>query len=165
MGCGKSELGTKIAHHKSIPFIDLDQYIESEEKTTIADLFKAHGELYFRKKERFYLEQILGNQFPAIISLGGGTPCYFDNIELLNQDQNSLTVFLKTSPGELANRLLDQKDHRPMIAHLQNSKALEEFISKHLFERLPYYQRAKKIVSTDQKSIDALVEEISSLLT
>ncbi len=165
MGSGKSALGKALAEVKSIEFIDLDDYIESYEKSTITQIFEKKGEMFFRKKERFYLEQLLAEPTKAIIALGGGTPCYFDNIDHINQSENTVSIYLKTTPKTLANRLFDQKDHRPMIAHLSTPEALEQFIAKHLFERSPYYLKAKHQLATDDQTIDELVDQIGQFLT
>ena len=165
MGCGKSTLGPLISNQNSLPFIDLDQYIERNEKSTITSIFENRGEIYFRKKERLYLEHIFLNQSSFVISLGGGTPCYFDNIDYVNLKDETTSVFLKSSPKELANRLYDKKNNRPLISHVQSKEQLEEYIAKHLFERLPYYEKAKKTIITDNKSIKSLVEEINLFLT
>ena len=165
MGCGKSALGPLISSQTSLPFIDLDKYIENSEKSSISDIFKNYGEIYFRKKERFYLEQVFLKQSPFVISLGGGTPCYFDNIDYLNLKDDAVSIFLKTSPKELALRLYKDKDHRPMISHLQSKQELEEYVAKHVFERLPFYKKAKKTIDTDNKSIETIVEEIHLILT
>jgi shikimate kinase len=165
MGCGKSALGPLISSQTSLPFIDLDKYIENREKSSISDIFNNNGEIYFRKKERFYLEQIFLKQSPFVISLGGGTPCYFDNIDYLNLKEDAVSIFLKTSPKELVLRLYKDKDHRPMISHLQSKQELEEYVAKHVFERLPFYEKAKITIDTDNKSIETIVEEINLILT
>ena len=165
MGCGKSALGPLISSKTSLPFIDLDKYIEVGEKTSISNIFDDYGEIYFRKKERFYLEKVFLEKSPTVISLGGGTPCYFDNIDYINEKVDAVSIFLKTSPKELAFRLYKDKKHRPMISHLQTKLELEEYIAKHIFERLPFYMKAKKTIDTDNKSIESIVEEIHSLLT
>ena len=102
MGSGKSAVGKRLAALKSLSFIDLDEYIESQEKNTISQIFEQVGELYFRKKERFYLEKLLYKDPQAVISLGGGTPCYFDNIDFVVQKKDILSLYLKTSPKTLA---------------------------------------------------------------
>ncbi|MDA9596816.1 shikimate kinase [Flavobacteriaceae bacterium] len=164
MGCGKSALGNKLAQSNSLSFIDLDDYIEIQEKTTIYMIFEKYGELYFRKKERFYLEKLLSENSKAIIALGGGTPCYFDNIDYINKKVLN-TLYLKTTPKELVKRLFEQRDHRPMIAHLKTKEKLEEFIAKHLFERIPYYIKARHHLITDDQSVENLSLKIEKLLT
>ena len=165
MGCGKSVLGKRLAELKSLSFFDLDDYIESNEKSTISQLFKKYGELYFRQKERFYLEKLLSEHSHAVISLGGGTPCYFDNINFVNQKEKIVSFYLKTAPDILAERLFNQKDHRPIITHLDSQQELVKFIAKHLFDRIPFYAQAQHHISTDHQSIDDLVNKIDGLLT
>ena len=164
MGCGKSALGKTLAQSKSISFIDLDDYIESHEKTTISEIFQNQGELYFRKKERFYLEKLLTANSTSVIALGGGTPCYFDNVDYINKNSSVVTLYLKTSPKVLSQRLFDQKDHRPMIAHLNSIEDLELFIAKHLFERTPFYNKAQNLLLTDDKSLNDLAQHAEKLL-
>ncbi len=164
MGSGKSALGKRLAKLKSLPFIDLDDYIESQEKSTISKIFDKQGELYFRKKERFYLEKLFSNYPRAIISLGGGTPCYFDNIDYLVQKKDILTLYLKSSAQTLAARLFEHKRHRPMITHLDKPEELKKFIAKHLFERVPFYIKAEYHITTDDKSVDDLADQIEKLL-
>ena len=165
MGCGKSALGPLISSQTALPFVDLDKYIEISEKSSISDIFENYGEIYFRKKERFYLEQVFLKKSPFVISLGAGTPCYFVIIDYLNLKNNTVSIFLRTSPKELALRLYKGKEHRPMISHLQSEQELEEYVAKHIFERLPFYKKAKKTIDTDNKSIEKIVEEIHSILT
>ena len=165
MGCGKSAVGPLISSQISLPFIDLDRYIEIHEKSSISNIFDDHGEIYFRKKERFYLEQVFLQKSSFVVSLGGGTPCYFDNIDYINLKQDAVSIFLKTSPKELVFRLHKDKMHRPMISHLKSKQELEEYVAKHIFERLPFYKKAKKTIDTDNKSIETIVEEIHSILT
>ena len=165
MGSGKSAVGSALAKAKSLQFIDLDDYIEKQEASSISQIFKRNGELLFRKKERFYLEQLLGEPSKAVIALGGGTPCYFDNIDYINQSENTISIYLKSNPKTLAHRLFEQKAHRPMIAHLPNLKALEEFIAKHLFERSTFYSKAQHHLVTDDRTIDDLVDQVSQFLT
>ena len=81
MGCGKSTVGKTLARIKNIPFIDLDQYIEDQQNMSVRELFKAEGELKFRKLEQKALLELIEANTPAVIALGGGTPCYFDNME------------------------------------------------------------------------------------
>ena len=164
MGSGKSEIGSMIAKRNSIPFVDLDQYIELKEKKTITNFFRKNGELFFRKKERIHLEQVLMNKSSLVVSLGGGTPCYFDNINYINKKKNTLTIFLNSSPKELSQRLFRNRNNRPLISHLNSIDELEDFIAKHLFERLPYYNKAKIKVNTDGKSLMELLHEIEDLL-
>ena len=165
MGCGKTVVGKCFAKRKSYDFIDLDEFIETNENNSIYKLFEKGGELGFRKKERFYLEKLLSQNLQAIISLGGGTPCYFDNIDYVIKKEGFQTVYLKTSPKILASRLFEERNHRPIIAHLDTPEDLEEFIAKHLFERVRFYTMAEYQISTNNRSIDDLVDQLEKLLT
>ena len=165
MGCGKTVLGKCLAKRKSLDFIDLDEFIETEENTSISKIFEKVGELGFRKKERFYLEKLLSQNLRAIISLGGGTPCYFDNVNYVIKKDCFQSVYLKTSPKILASRLFVERNHRPVISDLDTPEDLEEFISKHLFERVPFYIMAKYHISTNDRSIEDLVDQLEKLLT
>lgn len=165
MGCGKSSVARELSRQTSIPFIDLDDFIERSEKLTIKNIFDRHGEIYFRKKERYYLEKLLKSNNYSIVSLGGGTPCYSDNMRFLNSTENVFTIFLQTSPKELAHRLFNERKKRPLISHLNSIEFMEEFISKHLFERMNYYSRAKHKIATNEKSVSQIVKDILTLLT
>ena len=76
MGSGKTTLGEAIAHLKNIPFIDLDSYIAEGEKLSVQEIFSSKGEIYFRKKEALYLQEVLQKEEDMVLSLGGGTPCF-----------------------------------------------------------------------------------------
>ena len=160
MASGKTTIGNALAKKMNFQFIDLDQYIERREVMTVPDIFKVKGEIYFRKKETFYLSELISNNNNSVISLGGGTPCYGNNMELLHSSENSITIYLKASLNELVKRLSKDKQNRPLIAHLKKEVDLLEFIGKHLFERSNYYGRASKTIDVDNKLIDDIIEEI-----
>ena len=109
------------------------------------------------------MEKLLSENLQAVISLGGGTPCYFDNLNYVIKKE-AFTVYLKTSPKTLASRLFEERNHRPIISHLDTPEALEEFIAKHLFERVPFYIMAKHHITTDDRSVEDLVDQIEKLL-
>lgn len=160
MASGKTTIGNELAKKMNFEFIDLDQYIERREDLTVSEIFKLKGEIYFRKKEAFYLSELISGQSNAIVSLGGGTPCYGNNMELLLGSKNSTTIYLKASLKELVNRLIKDKQNRPLIAHLETEDELFEFIGKHLFERSNYYSRASKVINVDNKLTEEIIEEI-----
>ena len=81
MGCGKSTIGKRLANKLSLKFIDLDAYIEEKEQQTIAELFATKGEIYFRLQETIYLKELLASTDDFVLSLGGGTPCYSNNMQ------------------------------------------------------------------------------------
>jgi shikimate kinase len=162
MGSGKTTVGKLVAKHLKIKFLDLDTYIEEAEGQPIKQLFSNKGELYFRKKEFFYLDEILSSNSNFLLSTGGGTPCYGANMEAIsNATKNS--IYLKVSLGELIRRLSIEKDQRPLISGITNDE-LPEFIGKHLFERSFYYNQAHLKISCDGKSPEKLALEIVNYL-
>ena len=165
MGSGKTSIGQALANIFKIPFIDLDNEIVKVEKKSIDKIFIENGELYFRKIEYKCLKNILKSSVLSIISLGGGTPCYFDTIEMLNENDKIDTIFLRTSINNLTERLFKQINHRPKIKHLNSKKVLNEFIGKHLFERNQFYNKSELIINTDNKSIFEIADEIKFRLT
>ncbi|TVZ17327.1 shikimate kinase [Maribacter sp. MAR_2009_72] len=162
MGSGKTTIGRIVANHLGIKFLDLDEYIEEQEKMTVANIFRERGELYFRKKEREYLADIFLRKDNFVLSLGGGTPCFGDNMQLVNK-QTKNSFYLNIHIDELTNRLKQEKEHRPMIAHLANEE-VQEFIGKHLFERSYFYNMAHQKIKGNQRTPSALAEEIIGML-
>ena len=160
MGSGKTAIGKELASVLRYNLIDFDQHIEHQEGHTISEIFQNKGEIYFRKKEAFYLEGLLAsNKKNTIVSLGGGTPCYGNNLkQLLNS--SSLSIYLNTSVKELTQRLWNERHKRPLISGQNSIESLEEFVRKHLFERGFYYNQANRVVKTDEKSISEIVQEI-----
>ncbi|WP_459212867.1 shikimate kinase [Aquimarina rhabdastrellae] len=164
MGSGKSHISKALSQKINKSAIDLDDYIEAKEEKTIAEIFSTKGEIYFRKKESEYLKECLKTQENAIISLGGGTPCFGNNLAIIKDATNTITIYLNTTVGGLTKRLILEKSKRPLIAHLESETALEDFIRKHLFERSYYYNQADHNIKTDNKNIEEITEEIISLL-
>ena len=165
MGSGKSSIGNVLATKLGVPFSDLDRYIEEMEDRSISNIFAKEGEIGFRKKESFYLSKILDDPKSLVISTGGGTPCFGNNLEIIKKSKKTTSVYLKTSIDELTDRLFYKKTKRPIIAHLNTREQLHDFIRKHIFERSFYYTQADKTVTTDDKSIQRVVEEIDDLLS
>lgn len=162
MGSGKSTIAKLLSKSMHYEFLDLDEIIEKEQNASVSSIFEQKGEVYFRKLEHQVLKRILQSESNMILSLGGGTPCFTNNQELLKQE-NICTVYLKTSIDKLYERLRTQKANRPLIAN-KSEDEMKEFIAKHLFERSFYYNHAKYIVTTDNKSPQETVLEIQSLL-
>jgi shikimate kinase len=162
MGCGKSVVGEFLAKKTQIPFYDLDNEIEKLTQSSISELFKNKGEIFFRKKENEVLKSYLDKKEDFVLSLGGGTPCYFNNHELLQQD-DVFSIYLKASTDTLVNRLINEKDKRPLL-HNQDEVTLKDFINKHLFDRNYYYHQATKVVIVDDKSVEQIANEIEALL-
>jgi shikimate kinase len=139
MGSGKSTLGRRLASHAGWHFIDLDKYIEERNCRTVPQIFALEGEEIFRLKERKALEEV--SEFDnVVVATGGGAPCFFDNMELMNR--TGITVFLDIQPEILAKRLLTSKTERPLIKG-KSKKELEEFIAENLSRRRPFYEQAR----------------------
>ena len=127
MGCGKSTIGKKIAHQLSLPFYDLDKEIEQKIQYSIFDFFEKFGEAEFRKVEKDTLQMFLRTSEDCVIATGGGTPCFFDNME--NMLKNGVCVYIKKSPKLLANRLIQAKQKRPLIKNKTQIKQHRQTIS------------------------------------
>lgn len=164
MGSGKSSVAKELAFQTGFDFVDLDDFIEENERLHIPEIFTQKGEIYFRKKERIYLEKLLQFQQQVVISLGGGTPCYGDTMDLINQTPNVTSIYLSANVETLTARLFKENENRPLINHLETREDLNDFIRKHLFERSFYYNQANIIIKTDGKSISEIVEEIKQKL-
>jgi len=165
MGSGKSTIGRLMAQNLGVSFIDLDQLIERESGLSVTDLFAQKGVIYFRKLEQSLLKQVLLQNSSYVLSTGGGTPSYGDNMSLILSAADHV-VYLQMSVSALVDRLIVEKATRPLIAHLPDQD-LPEFIGKHLFERLPFYAKASTHVLVDHLSPQECVERImtQTLLT
>ncbi|MGS0524516.1 shikimate kinase [Zobellia nedashkovskayae] len=162
MGSGKSTIGKLLSQKRNLEFVDLDNYIERAERMSVSDIFKNKGELYFRKKEYEYLNEVLEQKDDFILSTGGGTPCYGNNMQaILDTTENAF--YLKVSIPQLTQRLLKEKNERPLVRNIAEEE-LPEFIGKHLFERSYYYNQAGKVISCDNKNPQEIVIELESVL-
>lgn len=157
MGSGKSHISKILSEKLDFKLIDLDREISRRSKLTIPEIFEKKGEIHFRKLEREILEEILATQENIVLSLGGGTPVYYNNMEIINH--NSKSFFLRTSINTLIERISKQKEKRPLIANISDN-ALPEFIAKHLFERNQFYSKAQFNIGTDSKEPEQIMNEI-----
>lgn len=139
MGCGKSTFGRKIAEELGWDFVDLDTYIEEQQNASIQTIFANKGESYFRNLETKAIEES-SKWKKTIISTGGGTPCFNNNITSINN--LGLSVYLKLSPEVLKSRLEGEKSKRPLISNLSDAELLI-FINKKLAERSCYYSKSE----------------------
>ena len=160
MGSGKTAVGTALAAKLHLPFLDLDNEIIMQEGRSISEIFSASGEIYFRRKEAEVLQSLLEQETDFILSLGGGTPCYGKNLQLIKDNPETISIYLKTGIDELKKRLIREKESRPLIKELDSPELLEDFIRKHLFERTFYYNQSDLIVSTDGISVSEIVDDI-----
>ena len=142
MGCGKSTIGRKVADLLRINFVDLDKYIEERYFKSVPDIFAEEGESGFREKERISLLEV--SQFEnVVVGTGGGTPCFFDNMELMND--NGITVYIAPDTDVLATRLIKSRTERPLIAG-KSWDELISFINDALVKRAPFYEKSKIII-------------------
>ncbi len=152
---GKSYWGEKVAHKNNLPFIDLDNYIEEQEKTTISALFSIFGEDVFREKENKYLKEIILNfkNKKLLLACGGGSPCFYDNIELMNRV--GTVIYLKINLATIIINISkeDNKSKRPF---LQNIVSLESFFENQLQKRKYFYEQAKYIVEVEKMTLGSL---------
>lgn len=138
MGCGKTTLGRAVGRMAGVNFIDLDGYIENRFHTTVTALFAERGEEGFRRLERAMLEEVSGFE-DTVIACGGGTPCFFDNMELMNSC--GTTVWLDTELERICERLLRNRSRRPLLAGKSDDE-LREFVVGAMAAREPYYSQA-----------------------
>ena len=162
MGAGKTTLGKILAKDKNLEFIDLDHFIEARYKKTISQIFEESGEQKFREIESSLLKEV-SNFENVIISTGGGTPCFFDNIAYMNSCGK--TIYLKTSPQSLAKRLNMTKSKRPLLKD-KTEKELSDFIIAALQNREPYYNQSHMIFEVEDFDIQNDINKvISDLIT
>ena len=162
MASGKSTVGRLLARQLGISFVDLDEYIEQHQKKSIKDIFSEKGEIFFRKLEHQMLKEVLDSHTAVVLSTGGGTPCYANNMETILQ-QSDLSIYLNHSIPVLVERITKEKEHRPLVKNIPDND-LPEFVGKHLFERRPFYMQAEHRVDCDPLSAEEVVAEIKKLL-
>lgn len=164
MGSGKTAIGRSLSSKLRYKFIDLDAYIEKELQLPITEIFKKHGEIYFRKKEIELLQTLINSDENFIIATGGGTVCYGNTIDILKNRSDLKVVYLKANVDTLTDRLFLERGHRPLISHLESKAALNDFIRKHLFERSFYYNQANFKVNVDALSVEEIVTNAEAIL-
>lgn len=153
MGSGKSTLGRRLASTLERSFIDLDKYIEKHQNATIPDLFAKHGEDGFRKLEHEALKEVAQLE-NVIVATGGGAPCFFSNMEIMNN--SGISIYLRISPSQLASRLLTSRTERPLIKGLEGED-LENFITEKLAQREVFYNKAQHCIIGDRLNVEDLL--------
>ena len=159
MGSGKTTLAKKLSKRLQVPFLDTDFEIGKKENKSVSDIFKDEGELHFRMLETQLLIQLNSK---AIIACGGGIPMYNDNMSIINT--KGISIYLKASANDLANRLKDEKQHRPLIANIPD-KELEGYIKGDLQNRSSFYALSHHTIIVDNKSTDEVLREIYPLIS
>ena len=164
MGAGKTTLGKAFARAMGLTFVDLDWYIEERYHKTVSQIFAERGEDGFRELEKRMLHE--ASDFEnVVISVGGGTPCFFDNMDYMNQVGE--TVFLDVDNQVLFRRLKVAKQQRPLLAN-KTDEELMAFIQEALEKRLPHYTKAKHVFNGEllenRHQIQQSVERLKELL-
>ena len=139
MGSGKSYWAQRLSEKREMDWMDLDQQIEKDTSLSIKEIFTSYGEEYFREKERDALHE-LSNYNNLIVAVGGGTSCFYNNIQWMNE--HGITIWIDESVDILAERLKKEKAHRPLIKDLSDDE-LHNFLSNKLAERSPFYSQAQ----------------------
>ncbi len=145
MGAGKTTVGKALSKELNIPFYDLDWYIESRMRKTVPQIFAERGEEGFRKIEHNLLHEVAEFE-NVIISCGGGTPCFYDNMDYLNAQGD--TVYLKASPEVLYGHLKIGKTERPLLKN-KTPEEMQEYIREQLDKREQYYLQAKHVLDVN----------------
>lgn len=155
MGSGKTTIGRVVAERLNLSFVDMDARIESQQFKSVAQIFSDLGEEKFRELERSCLLEVSDFE-DAVISTGGGAPCFFDNMDIMNEKGE--TVYISLTPKELSDRLKTTKIYkRPILASYQGDD-LEKFIATNLEKRETFYNQAKlKVSGTDEEIEEKIV--------
>lgn len=144
MGCGKSTHGKKLAGILKQPFTDLDNFIQTKENKTVQFIFENEGEEQFRFLETKYLKELISQKQGHVISLGGGTVCFNNNIELVKK--SGVLIYIDMPALALAERLQKSKQKRPLLKNVL-SENLNNFIEQKLSERNVFYRQAHIIMN------------------
>lgn len=160
-GSGKTTLGRQIAELQNKEFVDLDEEIVRGERQRIVDIFQKLGESRFRELEKQYLEKWCLSETEFVMATGGGTPCYHQNIELINKA--GISVFLDEDISKITDRMLSgELAKRPLFAG-QDQSAVANRIRQMKEERLPYYSRARLSFSSLELKAETISDQIRSL--
>jgi shikimate kinase len=157
MGAGKSYWGARLSKFSGLKFIDLDHCIEEFTSKKVATIFEEKGEEGFRVVEREVLQDVTFQLKDFVMACGGGTPCFFNNLEFMKQQGK--VVWLASSPQKIRERLLGERAHRPLISKLSEEQ-LEEYIFTTLQTRQFFYQQADHIIDPDQPTAEELLKKI-----
>lgn len=158
MGSGKSTIGKKLANKLSYAFYDLDTEIEKQEGKTISEIFEQKGEEYFRMLESEALKTLSNEN--QVVALGGGTPCFNENIDFINQ--NGISIYLKYNSGILFSRLVNAKNQRPLLADKTDDE-LKVFIEAKLTEREIFYNQCLIIAEEENLNTDKLISLLEQI--
>lgn len=156
MGCGKSSIGRPLAKRLGLKFVDMDAEIERRCGVSVQQFFADRGEEAFRRLERELLRELTSAE-DTVVATGGGVPCFFDNMELMNGA--GVTVYFKLAPEKLAARLEHGKAKRPLLRG-KSQRELVEYIRENLERREPFYSRTRLIVACDSMSDEYVARHV-----
>jgi len=157
MGSGKSTIGRQLASRLNFSFLDMDHFIEGKYDKTVPEIFRDEGEMNFRKKEQSCLQEISAME-NVVVATGGGAPCFFDNMEVMNR--TGCCVFLDVEPEELARRLIQANAIRPLL-HEKPEEELIQTIEEMMQKRRPFYEKARYIISGNAITPDDVINKIA----
>src|ERR1051325_410673 len=146
MGSGKTYWGRLLSQKLSIPFFDLDEQVAEQAGKSIVDIFATEGEEYFRTLEKDVLYEITEKNESFVMACGGGSPCYFNNIDYMSQA--GTTVWINTDFETLLKRLIGEKDNRPLIKGLSDDQ-LRIYITRKFADRKIYYEQAELVIDEE----------------
>lgn len=157
MGSGKTHWGRLLSEKLGIRFFDLDEQVTEQAGKPITEIFATEGEEQFRMMEKDILHIITESHDSFVMACGGGSPCYFNNIEYMNQAGTS--VWINTPLDTIFSRLIREKDKRPLIKSLSDDQ-LKSFISKKFADRKIYYEQADVVVDDEPLQLEQLIQKI-----
>jgi shikimate kinase len=157
MGSGKTHWGKLLSAKLHLPFRDLDSVIVEREEKTVSEIFSEQGEEYFRYLEKDVLEELGRAEESFILSCGGGTPCFFNNIEFMKK--SGKVIWLNTSIDVLKERLLKERMSRPLIREIGDDE-LKRYIIRKLSERKMYYEQADVMVNEETVTLEELIRHL-----
>ena len=156
MGAGKTTAARRLAQRMGCEVVDTDALFEEKYKISVNDFFNKYDEPLYRKLESEVLKATESLDH-VVVSTGGGTACFFDNMDWMNQ--HGLTVFLRISPQAAVDRVIHSRHKRPLVEG-KSEEELTEFVNQHYASRLPFYEQARIIVKSEDLDLDALIRQI-----
>lgn len=160
MGAGKTTAARRLAQRMGWEVVDTDSLFEEKYKISVNDFFNKYDEPLYRKLESEVLKATESLDH-VVVSTGGGTACFFDNMDWMNQ--HGLTVFLRISPQAAVDRVIHSRHKRPLVEG-KSEEELTEFVNQHYASRLPFYEQARITVKSEDFDIESLMEAIKDIL-
>ncbi len=159
MGAGKTTAAKRLANRLGWEVVDTDALFEEKYRISVDDFFQKYDEPLYRKLESEILKST-ENFNKTVISTGGGTACYFDNMDWMNQ--HGLTVFMRVSPASAVDRVLHSHHKRPLVRG-KSEEELMEYVNWHYASRMPFYEQARITVKSENLDLESLLERIKML--